>query len=41
MGLILAAWGECPEPCVYDLTGDGLVNGADIGLMLASWGDCL
>lgn len=40
VGLMLAAWGNCPAPCPADLTGDGMVNGADIGLMLAGWGDC-
>ncbi|MFO0873381.1 MAG: hypothetical protein U0575_05360 [Phycisphaerales bacterium] len=24
---------------IYDLNGDGVVNGADLGLLLASWGD--
>ena len=30
-----------PEPCPYvygDLTGDGLVDGADLGVLLAAWG---
>ena len=28
---------EC-LPCVADLTGDGIVNGADLGILLGSWG---
>lgn len=27
-------------PCPADQTGDGLVDGADLGLLLAAWGDC-
>jgi hypothetical protein len=26
--------------CIGDLTGDGLVNGADLGILLGSWGTC-
>ncbi|MDB4775794.1 thrombospondin type 3 repeat-containing protein [bacterium] len=26
--------------CIGDLTGDGLVNGADLGILLGSWGPC-
>jgi formylglycine-generating enzyme required for sulfatase activity len=26
------------DPCPADITGNGLVNGADLGLMLAAWG---
>ena len=26
------------SPCLADLTGDGQVNGADLGLMIAAWG---
>ena len=26
--------------CMGDLSGDGTVNGADIGLLLSSWGYC-
>jgi hypothetical protein len=25
-------------PCVADLNGDGVVNGADLGILLANWG---
>lgn len=28
---------EC-LPCVADLTGDGIVNGADLGILLGTWG---
>lgn len=28
----------CPPPVVGDLTGDGVVNGADLGIVLTSWG---
>ncbi|MBX3356309.1 MAG: hypothetical protein KF724_11505 [Phycisphaeraceae bacterium] len=28
-------------PCPADLTGDGVVNGADIALVLGSWGPCV
>ncbi len=36
----LEAWlaGE-PAPCPADLTGDGSVDGADLGLLLQSWGN--
>lgn len=27
-------------PCLADLTGDGIVNGADLGTLLGSWGAC-
>ena len=27
-------------PCIGDLNGDGLVNGADLGLLLGAWGPC-
>lgn len=41
MGLLLMAWGECPdlEPgCLGDLDGNGSVGGPDLGLFCASWG---
>ena len=41
LGLLLAAWGDCPAGCAEDLNGDGTVNGADLGLLLGSWGPCL
>lgn len=39
LGLLLAAWGDCPidDPCGADINGDGVVDGADLGLLLASW----
>jgi len=27
-------------PCIADLFGDGIVNGADLGILLANWGAC-
>ena len=27
-------------PCIADLFGDGIVNGADLGILLAGWGAC-
>ncbi|MAC19570.1 MAG: hypothetical protein CMJ23_07870 [Phycisphaerae bacterium] len=30
-----------PElPCIGDVNGDGVVNGADLGLLLGAWGEC-
>ena len=29
-----------PQPCVADLSGDGLVNGNDLGILLGAWGSC-
>jgi hypothetical protein len=34
----LAAWAGCPV--AGDLTGDGLVNGVDLGALLGAWGPC-
>jgi hypothetical protein len=31
---------QAPPPCAGDLTGDGNVDGADIGVLLGSWGAC-
>jgi hypothetical protein len=28
------------EPCLADLDGNGLVDGADLNVLLASWGVC-
>ncbi len=28
------------SPCIGDLNGDGMVNGADLTIELSSWGDC-
>ena len=34
------AWGTCTEdPCLGDLTGDGVVDGADLGELFRQWGD--
>ncbi|MFO0962308.1 MAG: dockerin type I domain-containing protein [Phycisphaerales bacterium] len=37
---VYAVWTACPSdaPVIGDLTGDGLVNGADIGVLLGRWG---
>jgi hypothetical protein len=39
LGILLAAWGPCPQPtdCLEDQNGDGLVDGADLGVLLAAW----
>ena len=38
LGLLLNAWGPCPEACCLgDLTGDGVVDGADLGALLSRW----
>jgi probable HAF family extracellular repeat protein len=41
LGLLLAAWGDCPdggpELCLADLDGNGSVDGADLGLLLGAW----
>ena len=29
-----------PVQCPADLTGDGFVNGADLGLLFVQWGSC-
>jgi hypothetical protein len=31
---------QAPPPCLGDLTGDGNVDGADLGALLGSWGPC-
>jgi len=38
----LARWGGCPgqRQVFGDLSGDGSVDGADLGLMLGAWGAC-
>lgn len=38
LGILLAAWGSCPEPCGADVDGDGDVDGADLGALLTLWG---
>ncbi|MGA0172409.1 MAG: hypothetical protein ACO3NL_02035 [Phycisphaerales bacterium] len=37
---VALAAGPAPAvaPCLADLNGDGVVNGADLGLLLANWG---
>ena len=36
LGLLLAAWGRCPD-CPADLDGDGSVGGGDLGGLVAAW----
>jgi T5SS/PEP-CTERM-associated repeat protein len=39
--LLLAAWGDCPDPpeeCPADFSGDGVVDTADLLALLANWG---
>ena len=31
---------ECSNTCIGDLTGDGEVDGGDLGILLAYWGSC-
>jgi hypothetical protein len=31
---------ECTGACPEDLTGDGVVNGEDLGLLISLWGSC-
>lgn len=41
--LLLAAWGDCPDPpdpCPADFNGDDEVGAGDILLLLANWGPC-
>jgi hypothetical protein len=38
LGLLLAGWGPCGNPCPADLDGSGQVDGADLGLLLSNWG---
>jgi len=42
LGLLLVAWGECPQSFdgaggCPDLNGDGVIDGADLGLLLVAW----
>lgn len=36
LGLLLAAWGRCPE-CPADLNGDDSVGGGNLGALIAAW----
>jgi hypothetical protein len=29
---------DCPEPCIFDVTGDGLVNFSDLIAIINNWG---
>ena len=35
VAILLSNWGQVDSP--YDLTGDGLINGADIASILFAW----
>lgn len=37
-GILNLSLVSCGTPCPADLTGDGTVNGADLGALLAGWG---
>ena len=37
LGILLAAWDTDSD--LADLSGNGIVNGADLGLLLADWTD--
>ncbi|MBL9149772.1 MAG: hypothetical protein JNM94_13865 [Phycisphaerae bacterium] len=39
LGLVLGAWGPCPEndPCVADVDVNGIVDAADLALILGGW----
>ncbi len=39
VGLLLVAYGNCPDPgpCDADLNGDGIVDPDDLGLLLLAW----
>ncbi|MDA1008564.1 MAG: M12 family metallo-peptidase [Planctomycetota bacterium] len=37
-GILNMAIVMCPTPCLADISGDGIVNGVDLGIMLAGWG---
>jgi hypothetical protein len=37
---LLAAWGQCGDPCPADLDGNGAVSTADLLILLAAWGSC-
>ena len=32
---LIAAWGPCPSPCAFDLTGDGFVDVSDFNVLNA------
>jgi len=38
LGIMLAAWGPCGEPCPADLNVDGEVGSEDLGILLSVWG---
>ena len=40
LGMLLAHWGPCTNDCVADMTGDGFVDGADLGIVLHDWAYC-
>ncbi len=40
--ILLATWGDCPDPgdCFGDLDGNGTVDVIDLMMLLAAWGPC-
>lgn len=38
LGLMLAEWGPCNQPCAGDLNLDEAIDSGDLGLLLAAWG---
>ena len=38
LGLFLASWGTCADPCPADFDGNGVVNGFDLGMLISAWG---
>jgi len=40
LGLLLMAWGPCPDGCNEDINNDGFVSGGDLGIVLGNWDLC-
>ena len=37
---LVAAWGDCPDPCSADINEDQVVNIHDLLALVAAWGEC-
>ena len=37
---LVAAWGDCPDPCSADINEDQIVNIHDLLALVAAWGEC-